>query len=100
MSRNKKCKVIGFGRWKDRSEWPIPYLVSVTEVKVFGIVITNNLRSMLTKNWESRFLKMQQTLISWGSRYLETLAQRVEVVKVFALSRIYYVASVVSFTCS
>ena len=49
---------------------------------------------MLTKNWESRFLKLQQTLISWGSRYLETLAQRIEVVKVFALSRMYYVASV------
>ena len=94
LSRNKKCKVIGFGKWKTRNSWPIPYIETVSELKIFGIIFMNNFRKMLSKNWEMRFTKLQQTLISWSSRILDTLAQRVEVVKLFALSRIYYVASI------
>ena len=94
LSRNKKCKVIGFGKWKTRNSWPIPYIETVSELKIFGIIFMNNYRKMLSKNWEMRFTKLQQTLISWSSRILDTLAQRVEVVKLFALSRIYYVASI------
>ena len=33
-------------------------------------------------------------LFSWQSRQLETLAQRVEVARIFALSKLYYVAQV------
>ena len=36
----------------------------------------------------------QKVLFSWQSRQLETLAQRVEVAKTFALSKLYYVAQV------
>ena len=94
LSRNRKCKVIGFGRWKNRENWPLPYLVSVSELKIFGIIIMNNFKNLLKRNMETRFIKFQQVLISWSSRSFDTLAQRVEVVKVFALSRIYYLASV------
>ena len=31
---------------------------------------------------------------SWSPRVLETLSQRVEVLRVFALSRVYYLASI------
>jgi hypothetical protein len=36
----------------------------------------------------------EKVLFSWQSRQLETLSQRVEVAKVFALSKLYYVAQV------
>ena len=32
--------------------------------------------------------------MSWSSRILDTLQQREEVIRVFALSRVYYVASI------
>ena len=41
LSRNKKCKIIGFGKWKSRNNWPIPYIETVSEIKIFGIVIMN-----------------------------------------------------------
>ena len=94
LSRNQKCKVIGFGQWKNRVLWPLPYLQTTNEMKVFGIFIMNNVRSLVTRNWEFRFLKFQQSIISWNTRVLDTLVQRIEVVKIFALSRIYYVASI------
>ena len=94
LSRAKKSTVIGFGSWKDRTVWPLDYLKTMKEVKIFGIIITDSYRSMIKRNWEFRFEKFQAVVKSWTPRILDTLTQRVEVLKVFALSRVYYVASI------
>ena len=94
LSRKKKCKVIGFGAWRDNSDWPLSYLKTVKEIKMFGIFFMDSYRSMVKRNWEFRFVKFQDVVLSWSPRILETLAQRVEVLKVFALARVYYVASI------
>ena len=94
LSRDKKCKVLGLGTWKDRMIWPLDYLKCVKEVKVFGIFILDSYRSLLKRNWDFRFEKFWDVVKSWSSRVLDTLFQRVEVLKVFALSRVYYVASI------
>ena len=39
LSRDKKCKVIGFGGWKNRDVWPLHY---VKEIKVFGIFVMDS----------------------------------------------------------
>ena len=51
-------------------------------------------RSLVTRNWEFRLKKFQEVIFSWSSRSLDTLMQRVEDVKIFALPRVLYVASV------
>ena len=94
LSRNKKCEVLGFGRWKARKTWPLEYLRTVKETKVFGIIVSNSYRHMLKRNWDTRYEKLEQTLFSWGGRLLNSIYQRIEVVKIFALSRINYVASI------
>ena len=94
LSRNNKCKVMGIGRWKDREEWPLHYLQTVKEIKVFGIFLSNSFKALLKKNWEYRVGKFIQIMAMWSSRGVKTLFQRVELVNVFALSRIFYVASV------
>ena len=40
LSRDKKCQIIGLGLWKSRNSWPLAYLQPVTELKVFGIILT------------------------------------------------------------
>ena len=35
LSRDKKCKILGFGTWKDRVDWPLDYLKTVQELKIF-----------------------------------------------------------------
>ena len=45
-------------------------------------------------NWKLRLEAFSRTVFSWSSRSLETVQQRVEVLKVFGLSRVYYVASI------
>ena len=94
LSRNQKCKVLGIGTWKNRTNWPLDYLVTVKEIKVFGVFIMDSYRSILKRNWDYRFLKFEQSLHSWSSRSLRSILQRIEVVKIFALLRVYYIASV------
>ena len=94
LSRKKKCKILGFGQWKSKTSWPINYLQSVEEVKVFGVFIKDSYKSISKRNWEYRFYKFNQCIQSWSSRNLGSLSSRTEVLKVFALSRVYYLASI------
>ena len=55
LSRDKKCKVIAFGSWRNREEWPIHYLKTVKELKVFGIYVMDSYRSLIKRNWDFRF---------------------------------------------
>jgi hypothetical protein len=66
----------------------------VKEIKVFGVFIMNSYNDLLKRNWCYRFEKFEQSILSWSPRVLETIFQRVEVVRTFALSRIFYVASI------
>ena len=94
LSRGNKCKIIGFGAWKDKVNWPLGYLQPVGEVKIFGFFITNSYQSMIKRNWNYRLVKVQQTLIAGSKRFLDSIYQRVEVINTFVLSRFFYIASV------
>ena len=89
---------MGLGRWSKRERWPLNYVRTVKEIKIYGIYVLNSYQSILKRNWDHRLGKFQQSLMSWSSRTLNLLVQRVEVLKIFALSRVYYVASVLPMT--
>ena len=94
LSRNRKCEVIGFGKWKDREIWPLHYVRSVKEIKVFGIIIMNSYRDLLKSNWNYRIKNFESALMSWTSRSLVSIYQRVQIINTFAMSRLYYLASI------
>ena len=94
LSRNKKCKVIGFGNWVDKEDWPLEWVKPVKSEKIFGIFICDSYNEILELNWNYRFRKFNSIIYSWSHRVLDTLQQRVEVIRMFGLSRVYYVAAV------
>ena len=94
LSRNMKCKIMGIGAWKDKSLWPVNYLLSVKEIKIFGVYLMNSYQALIQKNWNYRYLKFEQAVISWSSRTLDSLTQRIEIIRTFALSRVYYIAAI------
>ena len=95
LSRSKKTKVLGLGGWRGRNKWPLKWIETVDELKVFGIKVSANYKEIVKLNWEFRLTKLIQTINSWAPRILETLVQRVEILRTFALSRIWYVAAVI-----
>ena len=94
LSRNKKCKILGLGRWSKRTVWGLDFLQPVKEVKVFGIWMMGSYRDLLARNWSYRLDKFRGAVFSWSTRRFDSVKQRVEVINSFGLSRIFYVASV------
>ena len=94
LSRNRKCKILGIGKWEKRYLWPLNYVQSVEEVKVFGVFLLNSYSATLKRNWDFRYRKFEQAVYSWSSRALEHLSQRIDVLRTYALSRVFYLASV------
>ena len=89
LSRNKKCKVMGFGRWVKKEMWPIDWVKPVKSMKIFGVFVSDSYSELLTLNWDYRFRKFCDAIFSWSSRILDILQQRMEVIRIFALSRVY-----------
>ena len=100
LSRGMKCKIFGFGSWKGKIDWPINYVRTEVEIKVFGIFLQDSYHSLLKRNWDYRFGRFSSCIKSWSSRHFPSLTSKVEVVKTYGLSRIYYVASILPITKS
>ena len=92
LSRDKKSKVMGLGKWQDKTDWPLNWIQTTTEVKVLGFVVCPKYQKTLDRTWEVVFRGFEKNLFAWGSRCLVTLQQRVSVVQTFALSKLWYVA--------
>ena len=88
LSRSWKSKVMGLGPWKDRQQWPLPWLQPKPELKIFGFQFSPSYKITLERSWAECFAGFQKVLISWSSRQLETLVQRVEVLRIFATSKL------------
>ena len=71
---------------------------SVKEIKIFGVFIENSYRSLVKKNWDHRYSKFEAIIFSWSTRFLPSIYQRVNVLKIFALSRVFYIASIIPIT--
>ena len=94
LNRDKKSKVLGLGSWKDRERWPLPWLVSVPQMKILGFIFHPIYKTMLEINWEEQYKKFDNTLFSWSTRVLDSIFQKAQVLATFALSRIWYRAQV------
>ena len=58
----------------------------------------NSYKSMIKRNWEFRCERLQSTMLAWSSRFFDSIFQRMQIVNTFALSRIYYAASILPLT--
>ena len=63
-------------------------------MKIFGFTICPTYQQTVEKTWEGVISGFEKVLYSWSSRTLDTLCQRVDVARTFALSKLYYVAQV------
>ena len=93
LSRSWKSKVMGLGPWRNKLVWPLPWLTVKNELKIFGFQICPTFKITLDRCWEECFTGFNNVLMSWSSRQLETLVQRVEVLRLFATSKLWYKAS-------
>ena len=67
LYRNQKCKILGFGSWRQRKNWPLHYVQCVQEIKIFGVFLLNSYVQTLNRNWDYRYRKFEQSIFSWSS---------------------------------
>ena len=93
LSRSHKSKVMGLGPWRQKQDWSLPWLQVKDELKIFGFQFKQSYKDTLERCWAECFLGFHKVLMSRSSRQLNTLVQRVEVIRIFATSTLWYKAS-------
>ena len=88
-----KCDGLRLGSWHNRSDAPVPILWTADKVKILRVYIGNG--DMDEANWRPRIEAVEKCLNSWCSRTL-SLSRRALIVNALALSRIWYIASLVA----
>jgi len=93
LNRAQKSKVMGLGPWEGRQNWPLPWLKTEPFLRIFGVNFHPKFADTLNHSWQACFQGFK-CIQSWSSRNLPTLLQRVRVLNVFALSKLWYLAQV------
>ena len=87
-----KSKGLWFGTWKHRADPPVALDWSSLKLKVLGVYIS--LGNLEEENWRPRITAVENVLKSWRQRAL-SFRGRALVINALALSRVWYVASLV-----
>ena len=87
-----KCEGLWLGSWRDRAEEPVAINWTSSKIKVLGIFIGNI--GVEEANWLPRIEAVRNCLKSWRHRAL-SLKGKTLVLNVLALSKIWYVGSLV-----
>ena len=62
-------------------------------MKIFGIIIHPTYQEMLDDNWDKALLEFDKCLMSWRNRALDSIFQKVEVLRTFLLPKLWYKAN-------
>ena len=95
LNRSRKSLIMGLGAWKGRHVWPLTWLQTVPSMKTFGIHFHPTYEETVQASWQACLTGVRKCLMSWASRALPTLSQRVKVLETYALSKLWYLAQVI-----
>ena len=87
-----KSKGLWLGTWKHRADPPVALDWSSLKLKVLGVYIS--LGNLKEENWRPRITAVENVLKSWRQQAL-SFRGRALVINALALSRVWYVASLV-----
>ena len=98
LNRNNKCKIMGLGRWTNRTDWVLQWPKSVDNLKVFGFIICQTVELSLDSNWKTLISNLKTSLLIWNRRFLQTLSQRTFILQTFVLSKMCYLTHILPLT--
>ena len=90
LSRSEKCKIICFGPWKKKEDWPLEWIKPVKETKIFGLMVCQSYKKTSTKSWDEVISKMKKKIGIWSTRELPTLWHRERVISTYITSKLWY----------
>ena len=86
----KKTKIMGFGDWENRKDWPIPDLkIEKTEIKILGMIFCRDINLAIDLTWSEILSKIKTMTRLLSARHL-TLYQRANIINSLILSKVWY----------
>ena len=92
LSRSKKTKIMGFGGWQGRTEWPVPWIQTQDCLRILGIVFSPDLTTTIRNTWSRVLDSIRSTVQRWIGDRRWTMSGKVHIIHTFILSKAWYVA--------
>ena len=92
LSRSKKTKIMGFGGWQGRTEWPVPWMQAQDSLRILGIMFSPDLDTTIRNTWSGVLGSIRSTVQRWIGDRRWTVSGKVHIIHTFILSKAWYVA--------
>ena len=94
INKNNKSKLFGMGKWKNKTDWPIDWIVvDLDNFFTLGVFHCNAYADTLERNWSNITRKIENHIRILHGRKL-TLFQRALYVNSCILSKVWYLAHI------
>ena len=88
----KKTKIIGFGKWQGRTQWPYADIkVEISDISILGITYAHSLDHAVDISWSNIVEKMRQRIRILSQRSF-TIFQRAIIINIVILAKVCYTA--------
>ena len=93
LNKNK-TKIYGLGLWKNKVEWPIPWLTtSLNSFKSLGVIFDNDYEIAVTKNWDKIFDSVDIKIKIMQNVKL-TIYQKAVMINCIIYSKLWYISHI------
>jgi hypothetical protein len=94
LNRNRKTAILGLGTWAGRQDWPLGWLNSPSNLKIFGVTFGPSLSATMTASWEAVSKGVMAAINMWSGRRLPTLRLKRDVIETYAFSKLWYMCQI------
>lgn len=94
LSRSKKTKIMGIGKWRNRSDWPITWLKSTDKLKILGLTFTPDTQETTKVTWTDITRNIRATTQKWIGDRNKTMKEKTTIIHTFILSQVWYASQI------
>ena len=94
LSRSRKTKIMGLGEWKDEDRWELPWVQSVTDMRILGIQLATSVHQSCQLTWEAAVRSIRSLVQQWVTRRGISLAGKVRLLNKLILAKLWYGAQI------
>ena len=95
LLNRSKTHGLWLGPWRAHKDRPLDTSCSSKDIKILGLAYTPTYSDMITYNWKAILDRFRSALSVWKRRDL-SIHGRAKVISVFALSKVYYTARILT----
>ena len=94
LSRTKKTRIMGLGKWANKSDWPIKWIQTTKEMKLLGIVFSPSIVDTYKNTWTNIIKNIRSTTQKWTKERNWPMTTKAKIINKFILSKLWYAGQI------